>query len=235
MKNDLAALREALAKVTAENTQLTARLGDMESRLAANSVAGAQAALALAIANLNRTLATADPYSAPLAALKEIVANDSELNQKVATATEPIAGFGDRGVPTLAVLASSFPAAADGIARAAAKSEDAGAADAEQGFFDKAWRKVTDGVSDAVSVRPEGEAEGDGPLERLARAEVRLSEHKLAEAVAELDGLTGAPREAAAAWLNQAKARLAVDAAMETLSALALTRLPDGSAGNAGG
>ena len=198
-------------------------------------MAGAQAALALAIANLNRTLATADPYSAPLAALKEIVANDSELNQKVATATEPIAGFGDRGVPTLAVLASSFPAAADGIARAAAKSEDAGAAGAEQGFFDKAWRKVADGVSDAVSVRPEGEAEGDGPLERLARAEVRLSEHKLAEAVAELDGLTGAPREAAAAWLDQAKARLAVDAAMETLSALALTRLPDGSAGNAGG
>jgi hypothetical protein len=106
---------------------------------------------------------------------------------------------------------------------------------AEDGFFDGVWRKVTDGLSEAVTVRPEGEAEGDGPLERLARAERRLAAGNLAEAVAELDGLSGAAREAAAAWLDKARARLAADAAIDALAALALGRMAAPAGENAGG
>ena len=80
-------------------------------------------------------------------------------------------------------------------------------------------------------MRPEGEAVGDGPLARLARAEARLAEFKLSDAVAELDGLSGAPREAAAVWLDQAKARLAADRAIEALQSLALGQFAAPGAG----
>ncbi len=235
MKNDLAALREALAQATAANSQLTARLGDLESNVRDSRAAGAQAALVLAVANLTRTMATADSFAAPLAVLKDIAADDSALSQKVDSAAAQAAGFGDKGVPTAAMLAASFPAVADAVARAAQKTESADGAAADDGFLSKTWRKISDGVSDAVTVRPEGEVEGDGPLERLARAETRLAEFKLADAVAELDGLTGAPRDAAAAWLDQAKARLATDKAIEELQALALGQLAAPAANGAGG
>ena len=166
--------------------------------------------------------------------MKEIAGKDPALSEKVAAATDLIAPCGARGVPTLAGLSSSFPATADAIARAVTKTEASQNATTDQGFFGKTWDRIAEGMSDAVTVRPEGEAEGNGPLERLARAELRLSESKLADAVTELEGLAGPAREAAAPWLDQAKARLAVDAAMETLSAMALVGLP-GSLGNAGG
>ncbi|MFM9844177.1 MAG: uroporphyrinogen-III synthase [Dongiaceae bacterium] len=235
MKNDLAALREALAQATAANSQLTSRLGELENNVRDSRAAGAQAALVLAVANLTKTMATAEPFAAPLTALKDIVAADSTLAQKVDSAAAPVAALGDRGVPTLAVLLDSFPAVADAVARAAQKTETADSATAGDGFFSKTWRKISNGVSEAVTVRPEGEAVGDGPLERLARAEVRLAELKLADAVAELDGLTGAPRDAAAPWLDQAKARLAADKAIEELQALALGHLASPAANGAGG
>ena len=234
MKNDLAALREALAQATAANNQLTSRLGELESNVQESRAAGAQAALVLAVANLTKTMATADPFAAPLAALKDIVA-DNALAPKVDSVAAAAAGFADKGVPTAAMLAASFPAVADGVARAARKTETADGAAADDGFLSTTWRKISDGVSDAVTVRPEGEVEGDGPLERLARAETRLAEFKLADAVAELDGLSGAPRDAAAAWLDQAKARLATDKAIEALQALALGQLAAPAANGAGG
>ncbi len=235
MKNDLQALRESLAQATAANNQLTSRLGELEGNVRDSRAAGAQAALVLAVASLTKTMATADPFAAPLTALKDIAATDSALAQKVDGAATAVAGFGDKGVPTTAMLAASFPAVADGVARAAQKAETADSAAADDGFLSKTWRKISDGVSDAVTVRPEGEVEGDGPLERLARAEARLAEFKLADAVAELDGLSGAPRVAAAAWLDQAKARLATDKAIEELQALALGQLAAPAANGAGG
>lgn len=235
MKSDLQALRDSLAQATAANGQLASRLGELESNVQDSRAAGAQAALVLAVANLTKTMATADPFAAPLAALNEIAAADSALAQKVDSAATAVAGFGDKGVPTAAMLAASFAPVADAVARAAQKTETADGATADDGFLSKTWRKISDGVSDAVTVRPEGEAEGDGPLERLARAETRLSEFKLADAVAELDGLSGAPRDAAAAWLDQAKARLATDRAIEELQALALGQLAAPAANGAGG
>ena len=235
MKSDLQALRESLAQATAANGQLTSRLGELENNVRDSRAAGAQAALVLAVANLTQTMATSDPFAAPLAALKDVAAGDSALAQKVDGAATAVAGFGDKGVPTTAMLAASFPAVADAVARAAQKTETADGAAADDGFLSKTWRKISDGVSDAVTLRPEGEVEGDGPLERLARAEARLAEFKLADAVAELDGLSGAPRDAAAAWLDQAKARLATDKAIEELQALALEQLAAPAANGAGG
>jgi hypothetical protein len=64
---------------------------------------------------------------------------------------------------------------------------------------------------------------------------VRLSQNDLAAAVKELEGLSEAPAAAAAAaWLGDAQARLAVDQVVSALQAAAVTRLGS-SAANMGG
>jgi hypothetical protein len=70
-----------------------------------------------------------------------------------------------------------------------------------------------------------GDVVGDDAGARVARAEVRLAEGALAAAVAELEGLSGAPATAAAGWLDDARARLAADQAVAALQAAAVTRL----------
>jgi len=59
---------------------------------------------------------------------------------------------------------------------------------------------------------------GDAEV-RLARAAQYLEDGKLANAVAEVDELTGLASEAAADWMSAAVARLAVDMALQVLSA----------------
>jgi hypothetical protein len=71
-----------------------------------------------------------------------------------------------------------------------------------------------------VTIRPVGaDAEGDHAAARVARAEARLADGDLAGAVAELEGLEGAPAEAAAPWLEQARTRLAAENALQGLRA----------------
>ena len=52
---------------------------------------------------------------------------------------------------------------------------------------------------------------GEGPGAALARAKAALDQGDLAAAVKEVETLDGAPREAFAAWLGQAHARLSAD------------------------
>jgi hypothetical protein len=81
-----------------------------------------------------------------------------------------------------------------------------------------------------VTVRPVGEnAEGDGPLAHLARGEAKLKSGDLAAAAAEIGALQGKPADAAAAWLNGAKARLAQDQASTTLDQTATALLAPSS------
>ena len=58
---------------------------------------------------------------------------------------------------------------------------------------------------------------GEGPGAALARAKAALDQGDLAAAVKEVETLDGASREAFAAWLGQAHARLSAD---ETLTRL---------------
>lgn len=87
-------------------------------------------------------------------------------------------------------------------------------ASAGDGVLERAWGNV----SSLVSVRPVGaEVEGEGAEARVARAEARLEQGDLAAAVEELEGLEGAAAEAAAPWLEQARARLAAEQAVVQL------------------
>jgi uroporphyrinogen-III synthase len=195
------------------------------------------AALALAVNQLQQALAGQRPFAAELAALSEVAAGDPEaraLSAAIATLTPQA----ETGVPTLVELRAGFPDIARAVV-AAARAETAATAVAEAapgtepeatpGWLDAAMLKL----SELVSVRPVGEdVEGDDAAARVARAEAVLAKGDLSGAVAELDGLTGKAAEAAAPWLADARARLDAEAALAALQSLAVARLaPAGSGG----
>ena len=88
------------------------------------------------------------------------------------------------------------------------------------------WRGLGHSISEVITVRPTGpDVEGDDTLARLARAEAKLGEGDLAGAVAEVRGMKGLVAEAAAEWLSQAEARLAVEQAAAQLADISTREL----------
>ena len=110
------------------------------------------------------------------------------------------------GAPTLAELQAGLPTTE--IAQAAESEAGGAALGVEQTWIQRMMRRL----SEVIVVRPVGgDAEGDGPLARLARGEAKLGAGDLAGAVAELSPLEGGAAKAAADWLAKAQARLAQD------------------------
>ncbi|WP_299618007.1 COG4223 family protein, partial [Pelagibius sp.] len=117
------------------------------------------------------------------------------------------------GLPSLRDLQADFPEVARRVAAI------------ELGEEGEGWSAgVLRRLSEAVNLRPVGLVEGDQPTAVVARSEVKLNEGDLAGAVAELDSLTGAAAEAAAAWRGDAEARIAADQAVSRLGALVSER-----------
>ncbi|MGH6912405.1 MAG: COG4223 family protein, partial [Geminicoccales bacterium] len=164
------------------------------------------AALALLVGQLEAAIDDARPYQTQVQALTAM-ADDGAIKQAAAE-LEPGAAS---GVPSLATLRQSFEPVANEIVHAARAPDG-------NNLIDRA----TDNLMRLVTVRPVGgDVRGDSVDARVARAEASLNEGDLAAAVAELDPLEGAPAEAAAAWLQQAKARLGAQQALGQLRARA--------------
>lgn len=222
----------------AQTESLEPRIAALEqaSRADADRAIG-NAALVLALNQLQAALAAARPFPAELAALNDVAAGDSALAAEMAKAQSALAAHAETGVPTLAELRAAFPPIARAVV-AAARAEQAAAAvagatpggngKAAPGWLDQAMLRL----SELVSVRPVGEdVEGDDASARVARAEAMLSKGDLATAVGELDGLSGKARAEAAAWLGDAQARLDAEAALAALQAAAVARLAPGETG----
>jgi uroporphyrinogen-III synthase len=172
-------------------------------------------AVVLALGSLRGALAADKPYAAGLKAVDLLTGDDADLKAKLAPALDPLRPLAESGAPTLAQLQASLPAEA--IAAAANAEEAANAVGADQGWSERLINRL----SQAVTVRPVGaDAEGDGPLAKLARGEAKLKAGDLAGSIAEIGGLEGRAAQAASAWLAQAKARLAEDQASIALDAV---------------
>ena len=217
---NIAALGERLAALEEQAKTLGVDIGEV-SRANADAALKRQraAALVLSLGQLRAALADAAPFAAQLTAARDLGRADADIAAKLDVPLAALEPFAANGAPTLTQLQAEFPAAQ--IAQAVA----ADAAGTALGVESSWLQKTLDRLSELVTVRPVGDVEGDGALAHLARAEARLGDGDLARAISEIEALQGQAAQAAATWLAQAKARIAVDtvaAELGNLSAEAL-------------
>ncbi len=213
-----------VAATLAENRRLSTELARLQDEVASLGAAGAsrpaaREGLLIAVGQLREAVRRGAPFLAELRTVQALSGDDLAL----AAALAPLAPLAERPPPSRETLLQRFPELSANAARAAqigALSLPAeGAAESTLGGW---WNGVVQRLSSVVSVRRVGEAEGDTPLARLARAERAIATGDLAAAVTALDGLAGKAAEALAPWLAGAKTRLAADRQAETLLSAAL-------------
>lgn len=226
LEQRLAAIEAMPADGQASSAAITAKLAELERRLAEQPQSASpelQQQLDAALARLDEAEATAtaraqeaeaattaaqrrqalDTLAARLAAGEpfgpELQAlDDPEL-------TKALSPLADTGAPTLAQLQEGFPDAAREALRVARETGT-----------DQGWGgRFMDFLASQTGARPLTPLEGDTPEAVLSRAEFALSEGRVADAVAELQPLSPEVKAPLDPWLTQAQAHLAAVAALQ--------------------
>lgn len=185
---DLAERLDALAPKS-DVAALAARVHRLEARDAAGLMR--RAASVLALADLVRASEGEAPFANELTALKAVMPPEPEIAD--------LSHYAATGVPTVATLTKRFEARIDPILAA---ERDAQA----HNWAERLWADMVG----LVSVRRVGNVSGKDTQARVARAEYALKHGNLADAVREVEALDKPAKKAAATWLHDAKARLAV-------------------------
>jgi len=209
LESQAAAARAAAEKIAAESAQmrkdvaaLQARMSTLADDVRKSAVSGA-GPLAVAIGQLRRSVLDGTPYRPALEAAAALAKDWPEMAPTLAA----LSARADRGIATPAQLRQRF----DRVAVAALRAAAAPGVDAD--FWDRVWSRV----QSLVVVRRTGEVPGETAAAQIARAEAALARGDLAEAAKQMAALTGAAREAASGWIDDAKARLEADAALAKL------------------
>jgi hypothetical protein len=198
-------------------TTLGDRVGKIEAALAApktesrvpptevapKSDPAAQAIAALA---LEQRLRAGEPFAAEWAALSRLGADGAAL--------ATLKPYSDTGAPTAAALAASFAKIAPSLV--AADNPETG-----DGVMDR----MLDHMRKLVRVRAVGEVAGDDPAALVSQIEAALARGQAASALGIYARLPEAARKAGADWAKTAHARVAADAAAQSLRESAIGRL----------
>lgn len=188
------------------------RVGSVEQR--DQSVAENQA-MVLVVGQLRAALESDAPYAGELQSLKAVAPGTS----KVAKAIDVLAKTADSGVPTINDLSRSFEKVSGAIIAADRQLEGQG------------WLQTTvNSLSSMVTIRKTDPNAAQGTDQVVALAESHLDNGDLISAIDALGALSGEPKKAAAAWLEQAQSRVMVEKALATLHVHAVARLAPGSA-----
>ncbi len=217
-----------LAPLQDELKQLAARLDDTDAKLAAltkdEATRGDSAlrVLIVALAELGNAVASSAEFAAPLASVEAL----GQSRPGWADALHGLEASAKTGIPSTAVLAQQFSQ----TVAPAILSANAAAPPPNAGFAQAILAKLRALV---VIRRIDGAAASSDPVEAaVATAEGALGHGDLAGAVRALSGLDGAAGQAAAAWLAQARQRLAAE---ETIARLTQELASDLAAGAGGG
>jgi hypothetical protein len=168
-------------------------------------------ALLLAATQLRQSAATAQPFAAELGAATAMAKDRPDL----AAELEKLQPLAAKGVPTIAMLAHKFDKTAGEIVRA-------GVAPPAEDWSDQILAKLRG----LVTIRRVGKQGIDtGADAAVASAEQALAEGDLAAAVAALETLEGPAQAAAKPWLDEARQRLALDAALDGVNRALMARL----------
>lgn len=121
----------------------------------------------------------------------------------------------ERGAPSRAALAASFP---DYAARAASAAR-------APGDGAGVLARVGHALSRVVALRRVGEVPGDGPDAILARAERQIDDGDIVGALATLEALPADARDALGPWRDRAERRAKIDREIVRIRAQALQEL----------
>jgi hypothetical protein len=213
----IAQLRGEIDRLTQANSKLDASLAETSQRLDKLSEArGSEQAISadrfllMALGELRSAAAASGPYASELATVEALARDKPDL----AAPLKQLDGDAATGLPSLALLTRHFTdQAVPAILRA-----DAAAAPAAAGWSERLWRRLRGlvlirhldtGAADATAT----------PTDRLlATAETALGRGDLAAAVDAVGSLGGAPAQAAAPWLAEARQRLAAETLLAHLA-----------------
>jgi hypothetical protein len=211
---DLATLRENSTSLASRITRLDAQIKQLGAALDEDTPARGRAALVLlSVSQLAVATSGPRPYLTQFDALRSVAVGEARL----AKSFDLLAAHATKGVLTLALLRVEFSETAKAVIR----SRDVGSSEGVLG-------QTLSRVASLVTIRKIdsfGEETVDGVL---AATDAALALGDLASAVAILEALDGAPGEASAGWLSNARARLEVDGALLDLQAAALSALAVG-------
>lgn len=223
----LAAIEAMPSGGSASTAALTAKVIELEQRLAAlptsNSDPALQQKLDDALARLSEAEAATTARAAEAEAATAKAVRDTALttlSDAVATGqpfttelqaladpvlTDALGSLAESGAPTLVSLQQSFPDAAREALRIARDlSTDTGWSD-----------RLVDFLAAQTGARPLTPQDGETPEAMLSRAEYALSEGRVADALAELAPLDPAVKAPLDLWTAAAKAHLAAGAALQ--------------------
>lgn len=177
----------------------------------AEAARGDGAAVAIRLTALTRAAEHGEPFADQLTALRDAAPEGSDLSV--------LDAYAAKGVAPLSGLRRRFPERAKAALEAAPRPE--GGTSLLDQFLDSA--------SSLVRIRrvDGGGDEGAGAI--LAKMRKQLGEGELEAAVAAADTLPAPSREALAPWLEEARARIALDAALATVSDALARRLAAGA------
>lgn len=187
----------------ATDSAVTQRLDALESDR--NRLASASAS-ALAASALLQAAQGSRPFATEVKALAAI-APSLDLRALQADA--------ERGAPSRAALAASFP---DYAARAASAAR-------APGDGAGVLARIGHALSRVVALRRVGEVPGDGPDAILARAERQIEDGDVVGALATLDTLPAAAKDALGPWRDRAERRAKIDREIARIRAQALQDL----------
>ncbi len=189
-QNDrLTALSEELVKSREHEARLAAALEKITTEKK-NDVVDARLSAAL---QLSAAIQNGEPFTAQLTALRAL--HDPVVTSALDAAAIDV--YQDQGLPTRAKLLATY---APAVRAALAASKPKG---------DGLLAGSLSGLTGLVSIRKQGEVEGDDAESIFARAEVKLTSGDLAAALTELDTLPDPT--IFKDWYTQAKARLSAE------------------------
>ena len=194
-------LRSSTAALSTKLDSFESRLGTVEGQVRGQAAAERNAML-LAVGQLDDAVAAGQPFAQSLS----LVAGYADTSVPAAPMAT-LQSHATSGVITLSALRTRFNDTADAII----------AADYDGTADDGLFGEVIRNLSELVIVRSK-DPNDPGVNGVVVRTEADLRAGNLAGAVAEVESLEGAPAQAAAGWLADAKARLTVDTALVALA-----------------
>lgn len=170
------------------------------------------AASALAAAALTDAADTSHAFDQDLAALAPVLPSSADV--------QALSAYARTGAPTVSGLAREWPDVAARAALAARARTEGGR------WIDR----IAQAIASVMTVRRIDSVEGKGTDAILARATRRVDDGDLSGALAELDALPPAAREATAAWRVRAERRIDIDRRVGAIRTAALAELSRTSA-----